>query len=184
MFVYPGLDYVSSKLADPKLRTWEQYELSQVKYGLDQQLPTDRAAASSSSSPQQRLLFVDVGANVGVFALNAARLGARVYAFEGMCIAAGTYMLLTHTWLDPRIAAPALCLRSSGQLFCIPYLTVSDGHTVMLMYCSCSHGLCGQSQQGWCRGLVNAGARLSCSTVSALLWQLLWLLAHMTKAVS
>jgi len=39
--------------------------------------------ASSQQHEQQQPLFVDVGANIGWFMLNAAAAGARVLAFEG-----------------------------------------------------------------------------------------------------
>jgi tRNA/tmRNA/rRNA uracil-C5-methylase (TrmA/RlmC/RlmD family) len=78
MYVYPTHDIVSGYLADPKWRQWEQDEIWQVRYALNKQLPAKAQLASSSSD-----LFIDVGANVGVFTLNIAKTGARVYAFQG-----------------------------------------------------------------------------------------------------
>lgn len=86
MFIYPTNDIVSGYLADPKFREWEQYEINQVRYALNKPLPAKLQAATSSSKAAAPL-FIDVGANVGVFTLSLANLGARVYAFEGGCVA-------------------------------------------------------------------------------------------------
>lgn len=86
MYIYPTNDIVSGYLADPKFREWEQYEIGQVRYALNKPLPAKiQAAAATSSSKASAPLFIDVGANVGVFTLSLANLGARVYAFEGAC---------------------------------------------------------------------------------------------------
>jgi hypothetical protein len=74
MYVYSSHDFVSHALADPSQGSWEQEELDNIKYALSR-LPLNGS--------QQQPLFVDVGANIGWFTLNAASLGARVYAFEG-----------------------------------------------------------------------------------------------------
>lgn len=81
MHVYPTHDVVSGYLANPNRRQWEQDEIQQVRYALNKQLPVGAQLTSSSSDVPP--LFIDVGANVGVFTLNIAKTGARVYAFEG-----------------------------------------------------------------------------------------------------
>lgn len=74
MFVYPQDDFVSKQLADQSVGTWEQGELDNMQHAL---------SIAAAAQPSQKPLFVDVGSNVGWFTLNAANLGARVYAFEG-----------------------------------------------------------------------------------------------------
>ena len=74
MYVYPGNDFVSAGLAAQGGGSWEQDELDNIQYAL---------TAANRVLQHQRPLFVDVGANLGWFSMNAANLGARVYAFEG-----------------------------------------------------------------------------------------------------
>lgn len=90
LHVYEGNDIVSGFLAGQE-HTWESSEIQQMLWGLRQHTSPQQAAVkakqqqdSSSNTQQQMPLFVDVGANVGWFALNAAAAGARVAAFEGV----------------------------------------------------------------------------------------------------
>lgn len=78
MYVYPDHDFVSDSLADPKVGTWEQEELTNIQQAIS---ATARLLPST-----EKPLFVDVGSNIGWFSLNAVNMGARVYAFEGKLI--------------------------------------------------------------------------------------------------
>lgn len=94
LHVYDSKDIVSGELAGQS-HSWEAGEIQQMLWALKQYTSPQQAAAAavqrSSSKIQQQQrsgldqmpLFVDVGANVGWFALNAAAAGARVAAFEG-----------------------------------------------------------------------------------------------------
>jgi hypothetical protein len=69
MHVYANNDLVSKSITSSS--NWEVTEVGHVLWALQQQ------------QQQQAPLFVDIGANVGVFTVNAAAAGARVAAFEG-----------------------------------------------------------------------------------------------------
>jgi hypothetical protein len=71
MYVYTTNDFVSQSLADPSQGTWEPEELENMKYAL---------STFPLQGSRKKPLFIDVGANIGWFTLNAASLGARVYA--------------------------------------------------------------------------------------------------------
>lgn len=86
MWVYGGGDIVSDQLRASRM--WERAELDEWLWAIRQWKPQPLAAANApgdgtTSSAVTRPLAVDVGANVGWFALNAAAAGARVAAFEG-----------------------------------------------------------------------------------------------------
>lgn len=92
LHVYDGRDIVSNVLQGP-VHSWEENEVKEMLWALKMHSsPAQLAAAKMGSAARQaagqqppRLpLFVDVGANVGWFALNAAAAGARVAAFEGV----------------------------------------------------------------------------------------------------
>ena len=87
MLVYARDDVVSDSLRG-KARAWESEAIDQMLYALRAPVPPPGFNASVSSRHLWRRtaapLAVDVGANVGWFALNAAAAGARVAAFEAM----------------------------------------------------------------------------------------------------
>jgi len=123
LYVYVGHDIVSDQLKG-SAHAWEPAEVQEMLWALQQfDSPTQRqaAAAISQSLPGlaaaarwaagrpasstatttsnkqqlQKPLFVDVGANVGWFMLNAAAAGARVAAFEGVWVV-WTCVLVLH----------------------------------------------------------------------------------------
>lgn len=72
---------------------WQQAEVDEWLWAIRQWKPPSLAAAAARAKPDMMAsilptpsdgpLVVDIGANVGWFAANAAAAGARVAAFEG-----------------------------------------------------------------------------------------------------
>ncbi|KAF8057927.1 Serine/threonine-protein phosphatase PP1 isozyme 1 [Scenedesmus sp. PABB004] len=93
-----------------------------------------QGAASARAEPARPPLLVDVGANVGWFALNGAAAGARIAAFEAMPsnIALIRRSLCANPWLADRVglygtglgAEPGTCHIISGRT------NRGDGHTI------------------------------------------------------
>jgi 2-polyprenyl-3-methyl-5-hydroxy-6-metoxy-1,4-benzoquinol methylase len=79
MHVYANNDLVSQSVANSS--SWEATEVEHVLWALQQSIPQQQQQRQQQQ--QQGPLFVDIGANVGVFSVNAAAAGARVAAFEG-----------------------------------------------------------------------------------------------------
>jgi hypothetical protein len=78
LHVYAGNDLVSQSIANSS--AWEATEVENVLWALKQPIPQQQQQQGQQPPAP---LFVDIGANVGVFSVNAAAAGARVAAFEG-----------------------------------------------------------------------------------------------------
>jgi 2-polyprenyl-3-methyl-5-hydroxy-6-metoxy-1,4-benzoquinol methylase len=78
LHLYADNDLVSQSIANSS--TWEATEVENVLWALQQPIPQQQ---QQQGQQPQAPLFVDIGANVGVFSVNAAAAGARVAAFEG-----------------------------------------------------------------------------------------------------
>lgn len=127
LFVYAAGDIVSGSL--DRAHAWELGETHEMLWALRAPVPPPGASAESAGRHLWRRaaapLAVDVGANVGWFALNAAAAGARVAAFEAMASNAALLRasLCANPWLMARTAlyatglgARCVCVLSAWRL--------------------------------------------------------------------
>ncbi|GBF94364.1 hypothetical protein Rsub_06986 [Raphidocelis subcapitata] len=135
LFVYEKGDIVSDSLRGAS-RGWEAAEIQQMLYAIRAPVPASTSAADLANPSAWKApaspLFIDIGANVGWFTVNAAAAGARVAAFEAMSANIGLLRatLCANPWISERVAlyGTGLGTERTSCVIISDSANVGDGH--------------------------------------------------------